>query len=182
MKIPRGITPMFEFIHPLIPKFPLEQTIKTRNRRLDKDVDLLLKHIKDDKKKDEAKEEVEKAKERQRKDGETSVTKSQEVNPNSDDNKEKNDENGEKKEVKLSSKEYVDAINKFSEYAITSFQTSIEERFLYYVDILEACGAKKYEKTSQEQKEANKQAKQEIEKEKDKQKKEKKGLLRRKKK
>ena len=52
MKIPRGITPMFEFIHPLIPKFPLEQTIKTRNRRLDKDVDLLLKHIKDDKKKE----------------------------------------------------------------------------------------------------------------------------------
>lgn len=137
---------------------------------------------KDDKTKNEAKEEVEKAKERQRKDGETSVTKSQEVNPNSDDNKEKDDENGEKKDVKLSSKEYIDAINKFSEYAITSFQTSIEERFLYYVDILEACGAKKYEKTSQEQKEANNQAKQEIQKEKDKQKKEKKGLLRRKKK
>lgn len=52
MKTPKGIAPMFEFIHPLIPKFPLDQTIKNRNRRLDKDIGLLLKHMKDDKKKE----------------------------------------------------------------------------------------------------------------------------------
>ena len=71
----------------------------------------------------------------------------------------------------------------FSKVATTAFQTSIEERYLYYVDVLEDCGAKEFEKSVEEQQKAAAQAKVAEEKAKEEakaeKKKKKKGIFRR---
>lgn len=115
---------------------------------------------KNDKKKEQTDEQkkVEKAKEKEKQDGGGSPTKSTPIDPEAEkEQKEEAKEND--KTAKISSKDYFNRLKYFAQVATTAFQTSIEERYLYYVDVLEDCGAREFEKSVEEQQKAAEQAK-----------------------
>lgn len=108
-----------------------------------------------DKKDDEPsknQKEVEKAKEKEK--DMPSVTSTNSEDPEADKEVEKENKDAEK-EAKLSSKEYFNSLTYFAKMATTAYQTSIEERFLYYANVLEDCGAKEYEKKPEEVQQQN---------------------------
>lgn len=130
----------------------------------------------------EQQKEVEKAKEKEKNEGLGSPTKSTPVDPEAE-KEQKEEAKEDDKTSKISPKDYFNSLSYFSKVATTAFQTSIEERYLYYVDVLEDCGAKEFEKSVEEQQKAAAQAKVAEEKAKEEakaeKKKKKKGIFRR---